>query len=129
MGMFDYLNVKVPLPDGHIPSEEYSFQTKDFVCFMDDYEITEGGRLIHRDYRSEIVPIEERPYYGDEDFEGTLKKIAGSIKRVDLGVTDLNYHGDIEFHDIIDGCYTSYIARFTHGDLEHIKLLKKDKLA
>ncbi len=44
MGMFDTLRCKYPLPDKIVQTD--SFQTKSLECLLDDYTITENGKLI-----------------------------------------------------------------------------------
>ena len=44
MGMFDKVNVECKLPDLGYRSD-IQFQTKDFDCVLDDYTVTDLGRL------------------------------------------------------------------------------------
>ena len=41
MGMFDWVNVEYPLPNGD--ESEKNWQTKDLDCLMDVYTIAEDG--------------------------------------------------------------------------------------
>lgn len=43
MGMFDYVRVEVPLPDGW--EGPMLLQTKDFDCMMETFEIRQDGTL------------------------------------------------------------------------------------
>lgn len=137
MGMFDYIECEYPLPDGFVPPPGWEFQTKDTeAMYMEVYRITKDGRLIHEACDYEIVPEEERPYYGKPEFEGFLK-IAGSQRKVNERDEDEQYHGDLEFYGSnITGCgpegyiteddapmvRREYTARFTNGNLQEIRL-------
>lgn len=104
MGMFDDLRCRYPLPDPE--AQEWGFQTKDFDCLMDDYTITEDGRLIKHVTRCEEVPEEDRPYFGkpewddDPDLPGRNSwfRLCGSIRRVPVEDREIPYHGDIRFY-------------------------------
>lgn len=71
MGMFDYLNCKLPLPDG-APKNPY--QTKNLQCVMDTYEIKEDGTLWGEDYdregwsRSNVRPRQCSDFTGEVRF-------------------------------------------------------------
>jgi hypothetical protein len=114
MGMFDNLQCKSPLPDGSDNSRW--FQTKDFDCALDNYTITAEGRLIWHKTRKELVPEEERPYFGKEEWNEPLFKMIGAIRSVPEEDVDLEWHGYIWFYDA-DTCYK---AKFTDGQLMSI---------
>jgi hypothetical protein len=92
MGMFDYIRCEKPLPDGFAGE----LQTKDFGCEMVTHVITSDGRLMLDDGHNEIVPEEDRPYYGTEKWDHPLFKICGSVRRVPKYI-DANFHGIVYF--------------------------------
>lgn len=117
MGMYDYVKCEYPLPDGTIRANA-EFQTKDFDCMMDVVTITAEGRLMLRESHYATVPEEERPYFGKPEWEEPLYQLAGSIRLVVDREYDANFHGEFEFRDGV----TNYIARFTDGQLDHIRI-------
>lgn len=114
MGMFDYIKCEYPLPDTE--AQDSDFQTKDLDCTMAQYTITREGKLIHHTTRMEVVPEEERPFYGTPRWDGPLGQLYGSMKAIPTGDVDLDYHGDLVFYD--DNIYK---ARFTNGTVEWIR--------
>ena len=128
MGMFDEVKVLYPLPDPEV--QGHAFQTKDLDCMMDDYTITNEGRLIHHTYQTEEVPEEEREYYGTPEWnERPFVRLFGMIRRVPTGDVDTEYHGDIHLYthtgdwnnDRASVVEYDYKARFTEGQLQWIK--------
>jgi hypothetical protein len=131
MGMFDYVKVGVPLPDGWVPGE---LQSKDFDCTMTTVEITPEGRLRIEDFEYEEVPKAERRY---PDATSGWKAIAGSIRKTNRRWRDLNYHGVFEFYgderiappknppyyEADEHKWHSYNAKFTDGQLVEIVLV------
>lgn len=97
MGMFDDLRCDVPLPDGAVPPGTW-FQTKDFDRQLDDYAITEGGRL-----------VKLGPRDGDQ-------------------VTDMNWHGPVNFYTFgPDNAWCEYDAKFTDGQLVEIVVTEPNR--
>jgi hypothetical protein len=97
MGLFDYVNSEVPLPDGY----EGELQTKDFdFPFMETYTISKHGRLIHHKPRYNCDPP------GDVD------------RDIDMG-----FHGYLHFGRWDDEARVSheYRAKFTDGQLVSIE--------
>ncbi len=103
MGMFDTIEVRVPLPDGWDPTGK-ELQSKSLDCLLDHYTITEGGLLLRREgwLRQEnpwLDPVEEIvPFHGDIVFYGT------------------------EDYPRIDSTWHEYVARFTDGRLVGIEV-------
>lgn len=99
MGMFDYLRVDVPLPNGRKPTGP---QTKDLDCCLKTHVITESGRLM----------VDEA-----DTFEHPER------------MADSNYHGVLHFCDTdgdpnnADWKFYEYQAKFTDGQLVEINLL------
>lgn len=146
--MFDSLTVKKKLPLTkelkalNVNWSEEVFQTKDLENVLDHYEITKNGKLKHlwqeRQWRDddsaflkgyfEVIKEEWR----DVDFHGTINFYTS--------YTDNNeYHWDyinddpeqMTWNDIelIQGYdwWLEFEAYFTHGYLDHIKLIKVTK--
>jgi len=97
MGMFDTVTCKYPIEGEDVPFE---FQTKQFDCAMENYTITEQGRLVyHKEYRS------FHPDPSDTFLGGHL-----GLDRVED--IDTEFHGDIELED--------FTLRFTDGTLTRV---------
>ncbi len=124
--MYDNVRCEYPLPCPEVQGEV--FQTKDFnMPCLDDYRITKEGRLILRLVRWESVPEQERPYWGKPEWEKNgIFRVCGSIKDMELGEQDVNYHGDLHFYTSgKNGEWYEFVARFTHGTVEWIKRVPK----
>ena len=123
MGLFDHISVKYKLPDPE--AQDLEFQSKDTESqFLDQYEITEQGRLMYLAHETETVPEEERPYFNDPKFqESPLLKMCGMIRRINERWEDTNFHGFIRFYAGIgkhgtDGYkWFEYTAKFTDGNI------------
>jgi len=76
---------------------------------MEEYTITEDGRLIHHAVAYEMVQKAERPH----PEAGGLLGLAGSIRRLPKGDVEILVHGDLEFYYDENLGWWSYIARFT----------------
>lgn len=130
MGMFDYVKVGVPLPDGWEATE---LQSKDFACKMTTVEITPDGRLRIEEFEYENVPKEERPH---PDKDGILGMM-GSIRKVNRRWRDLNFHGVFNFYGQEriappanppyfhpdEHKWHEYNAKFTDGQLVKIEVV------
>ena len=65
MGMFDYVNVKIPLPDGETGLT--GFQTKDFENNMATHELREDGLWYDPSpVFGDKLPLEHRPNFTGE---------------------------------------------------------------
>jgi hypothetical protein len=109
MGIFDYLRLEMPMPDGQevVPG---SFQTKSLWCTMDRFTITSSGRLVFHRPRPGPTPVAEG--------EPALGRLAP------VGDIDLDYHGDLATHGTrADWNFVSYAVRFSHGTVEWIRAL------
>lgn len=80
MGMYDHIEVQVPLPDGWTPPKG-ALQSKDFDCTMQTLTITDEGRLV-TDSRNWWDGI-------DADRDGPKPEPTR---------TDLDFHGWFHFH-------------------------------
>ena len=123
MGMFDYVNCRVPLPDGWVPLEN-GLQSKDLDCGMDVVTISADGRLMQR-YVSEWLPVPEHDwkYTGSTD---VLQQIwhEQSKRRPVYAERDLNFHGWFNFYGSdSDKNWHEYRAKFTDGRLVAIEPL------
>lgn len=118
MGMFDYVQCEVPLPNGFAGE----LQTKDFDCLLTTVLIRADGRLLVQDRVFEAVALNERPFPDDP-----RKRLIGARRLVSSCWRDLDFHGDFDFYGSDeDGEFHSYRARFTHGQLEWIRQLTAD---
>jgi hypothetical protein len=134
MGMFDCIQCEYPLPDNppqwiidHARNGEC--QTKDTPAqFMETFTITADGRLIHHTVRYESVPENERPYWNTPEWDKPLGRVLGSIQSIPDGDVELSdYHGDLRFYSYDENQqprFYEYVARFTNGRLQHIKLIE-----
>lgn len=135
MGLYDEVTCKFPLPnlaedEKHI--QEAVFQTKSLDPSMDHYTINEQGRLIFNRVEIEVLPEEERPYYGKKEWDGSpLLQMAGAFKMIPMEDIDMEYHGDIYIYEFIDGKWVEFKVRFTEGSVSKINRIfeevKKDE--
>lgn len=126
MGMFDTLLVKYPLPDPEVQDNE--FQTKDLESFMEEYVITQDGRLKHQKY--EYRAKERTPTGSWIDKLPWMERIDESLEEIDL-----NFHGMLNFYtsvevgreknenglDNVKYKYYDYIGKFTDGKLVSVE--------
>lgn len=125
MSIQDTIYVYAQIPDmPPAPEHGWYCTSSDLDCRANEYAITADGRLIDFKVHYESVPDEERLYYGTPEWdESALTRLAGCIRPVRTAEFDTAYHGDIHFFlgDIAtSGDYSSFVARFTHGQLEYI---------
>lgn len=131
MGLFDEITCDYPLPDlgeDEAYIQSLTFQTKSFDPSMDHYTITKEGRLILHQTKLEMVPEEERPYYGTEDWDKSpMLQMAGMLKSIDIGDVDMKYHGDMNFY-VFGGnnVWIEFWARFTEGTVTRIQRLIRE---
>ena len=119
MGMFDYLHCELPLPKGG----DWLYQTKDTQewCEMKEYTITREGRLVKREYETEMTPEDELPHRdAPKDsilrFSGCIRKVAGSERD-----EDQQFDGDLIFYpDISIKDNTHFRATFRGGTCREI---------
>lgn len=124
MGMFDEIKCEYPLLDKEVQFE--MFQTKNFNNVMDHYTITEKGRLIWHKTRYELVPEEERRYYGTPEWEeDTIYQSLGSIRSIPVADIDVQHHGVIRFYTSKGGEWFEYEAKFTDGQVVEIKRINE----
>jgi hypothetical protein len=102
MGLFDSIHCHAKLPGAELLGQG-EFQTKDLGRRMDSFTITEDGLLIHhRKYRAQFQPIRQH------------------CEELDAIVP---LHRDITFFgETYDGKVDWFVARFTDGRLEWIRL-------
>lgn len=129
MGMYDEIICQYPLP-GKPPREVLEkalsgeLQTKSFDCLMEKYTITTDGSLLKTEFDTEIVPEEERYYYGKPEWDkGEFYRACGMLQRTPRQPIGIDFHGDISFYTTANDyrdfyCYT---ARFTDGRLMWIR--------
>lgn len=126
MGMFDEIKIEYEMPDHEIQDE--IFQTKSFYNAMDNYTLTKEGKLIFHKCHYDMVPEEERPFYGKPEWdENTFYHTMGCMRTIYDGDVVMDYHGIIEIHTILgkykdDGStWYSYNLKFTDGVLVDIE--------
>lgn len=130
MGNYDEIKCEYKLARAPKEVQHGIFQTKNFERLLNEYTITQDGRLIHHITKFIQVPEKKRPFYGKPEWKQPWGRFAGSMKRVHVKSVVLPYHGDIQFytstgsHDKKDFRWYEYIARFTHGKVEYIKRVK-----
>lgn len=118
MGMFDYVEVEVPLPDGWEPDE---LQTKSFDCILTTVRVAADGRL--------MVHLYEHEYVGDYDPGWT--KDGATIPRFERvnerweewrEPDGSKFHGVFYFYgsDRATHEWHEYKATYDHGKLESI---------
>jgi len=116
MGMFDYVicEYEIPLPKdckelSNVKWNEYTFQSKDMNCLMDDYRITKTGKLLVR---------ESRPDFYSEPSS-------------DLPEVESSYHGELNFYAYEQrnkyDYSVSFNAKFSYGKLDAIELTEFEK--
>lgn len=136
MGMSDNVKCEYPLPDTPEKIQTGSFQTKSFGDgftggFMDNYTITKDGQLILHKEVWEIVPEEERPYYGKPEWnKNTLFQIMGSMKAIPVGDEIVEHHGIISIYDDHadpkSNKWFEYEIKFTDGKVSDIKRIYRE---
>jgi hypothetical protein len=133
MGMFDEIKCLYPLPGATKEVQEGVFQTKDFDNAMDNYTITEDGRLILHEKVYEHVPEEERPYYGKPEWEKPIFRIFGCLKSTPIGDKEIPYHGYINIYTTCSffsgdpyAEWFEYEIKFTDGKVESVERLKNN---
>jgi len=112
MGMFDEVVVKYPLPNAKVQYD--IFQTKDLECLLDQYRITEEGRLLRLLVDKEIVKDENETF-------GFRVNISNERW------IDTEHHGDLSIYTYTpDGRYCEFVFRFTEGTVTWVKELPED---
>jgi len=94
--------------------KEERYQTKDLVCFMEEYRITEDGRLVTDEYEMVDCPRSEQTKFGDVWLPLGKRNI---LKKN----VDTKYHGWLNFYGEENGKWVDYAAKFTDGKLVEIK--------
>lgn len=120
MGLFDYLKVEVPLPANTKMSH---FQTKDLDCFMDQYILTDKGRLMQEKKIWEATPEDELP--NKDALKGSLSRLYGSVRTTQketIETIDMGYTGSVEFYGTDhtlnkEEQWLEFSALFLKGDL------------
>lgn len=137
MGVYDELQCHAPLPDGFDPEGAIRFQTKDLACAFNLYRITREGELLCCDRKYEVVPPEERPFWGDKEWEDSpLHQLIGSLRAREQGWTPVDdFTGSVRFYwtnltavgpsgvDTANGhapVRHEYVARFQSGRLSEL---------
>ena len=129
MGIFDSVKINYILPDsGDLVGKEV-FQTKSFDdSFMDNYTITEDGKLILHKETWEVVPEEERPYYGKPEWnQNPINQIMGSMKGIPQGDEVVDFHGIVNVYTNIGDVWYEYNFEFTRGEVSDVKRIYQEQ--
>jgi hypothetical protein len=117
MGMFDSLRCRYPLPvEG---ANDLLYQTKDFACDMDLYEIREDGTLWHEDY-----DVEDK---SDPKATGIMR-LRGMLSRVNKRWVPVDHLGRVEFYASFRGDWKDWIewsADIIDGRVRSVSLIKR----
>jgi len=124
MGMFDHIRCEYILPEAPEEVQNSIFQTKDLENLMDEYTITREGKLILHRVECNVVPEEERPYFGKPEWNEGFYKSFGSLCRTPLGDEDTKYHGLISIYTSDKKIWYEYVLRFTDGVLVNVDEVK-----
>lgn len=126
MGMFDHVRCEYILPEATEEIQKSVFQTKDLENLMDDYTITNTGKLILHSVEWDVVPEEKRPYFGKPEWDSHkgFYKSFGSLCRIPLGDVDTEYHGLISIYTSNKKIWYEYVLRFTDGLLAKVDEVK-----
>lgn len=89
MGMFDNIQVELPLP-GLSETAKPNFQTKDLNCYMDQYRIDGDGFLWRQEYE-----IED---HSDPMAEG-IRSLIGKLTRINKRWARDGHTGEIRFYE------------------------------
>ena len=129
--MYDEVKCEYPLPDTNA-GMKLDFQTKAFGDgftggFMDNYTITKEGELILHKEAWELVPEEERPYWGKPEWKkNPLMQVCGSMKSIPLGDETIEYHGFINIYTTVGDTWYEYEFKFTDGKVEDVKRIYRE---
>ena len=88
------------------------FQTKSLYAGGGEFTISEAGKLIEHRYRFEDDPQKKKNRFG-----------WSPGRRIHVGDTVIEYHGDILLYCSEGDRLVELVARFTHGCLEWIRPL------
>lgn len=113
--MFDYINVKYPLPLED--ANDLGYQTKNTPSqLLDYYEIREDGTLWHQNY-----DIED---HSDPNAEG-IARIFGMLTRVNERWEPVpDFTGEIVFYHVTKSKWLEWSSYFENGHLVRLNLLK-----
>jgi hypothetical protein len=124
VGNYDNVICKYPLPNTKKEIQDSIFQTKSLDCNFEDYTITEDGCLIRNEFVLELVPEEQRYYYGKPEWnEHKLSKLVGSLKKVPTKDVRIQYNGVLDIITCIDHKCFSYYIYFNNGKLESLEII------
>jgi hypothetical protein len=113
MGLFDNVHCRYPLPDAE--AQDWEFQTKSTRApYLDNYEITEDGRLLHEAYDTRWEDAPDSPF-------------GAVMHRENLRWEPVDFRGQLEMHTLEDDPdgnprWYSYLFWFKDGrvaDLQH----------
>ena len=106
MGLLNYVRCRYRLPDPE--AQNFAFQTKSLPeQLLDDYEITEDGRLLHQAYDTRWE-------------ENTAAPLGFYLHRENCRWEPVDFTGELEIHTSSGepgrgGVWYSYLVEFDHG--------------
>ena len=125
MSFFDTLYCEYPLPDVGLELMHKSFQTNNFNNELDTYTITKEGKLVYHSRELQIVPEEEREFYGKPQWnENKIYRAIGYLKSVQTGDIRLEYSGTLNFYTKYNDLLLNYSATFDKGEIQKITCIK-----
>lgn len=114
--------------------QDMTFQTKNFYRSLDNYVVSEHGRLLLENITYETVPESKRPYFGTEDWNtNPFVQLIGATDEKIIDRVFIKHSGLIKFngfylspdgHDI----FYDFQAGFDNGILIFISVLEERTL-
>lgn len=136
MGMFDNVKVDYPLPDTPRNIQKEIFQTKSFGDgftggFMDDYTITKDGELVLHASEYEMVPEEERPFYGTAEWDKhPLYQLMGCMKKISTEDKNIEFTGVLNFYTSAgtadSDTWYEYNMTFVNGKIKDVERVYRE---
>src|SRR5579884_2896074 len=108
MGLFNRVRCRYPLPDPE--AQNFGFQTKSLPeQLLDDYEITEDGRLLHQTYATRLE-------------ENTAAPVGFFVHRENARWVPVDFSGKLEIYTSAGepgrgGVWYSYLFEFDKGSV------------
>jgi hypothetical protein len=128
MGMFDYIEVDYPFPEGYEHFRGQDGQTKSLECAMSYYFITEDGLLFERQYEYRELTEEEKDEYRnkyepDSIFRNFIPIMTRTGEYTDVAVEDSHLDINAIFAHPDTGYKDSehFTIRMNNGMVQYIK--------
>lgn len=116
MGMFDRVDIKFDIPEFPGTAEDKNdFQTKEFDCNLDKYEIDENGRLFKYDWAWVNEEVKDLDYKIPVDFTGDIFVIGDYGEKLNNG-----WGKSIEYRIWFRGGIISRIQQLCWNNADHL---------